>query len=179
MKLERVSSIALLPLLGLVGCGYQGPAVAGYPGLQNKIMWYYDSNALEQNATCTQPRMRSITSAQVIDENQESVAMRIRYYWLDEGQLDFDQDGFGPFAGVPLQLPRREAAILEHLLRRQGRVVPKSVLEEKLYGIDQELESNAVPVHVHHLRRKLQDARATAEIHTVRGVGYLLMETEG
>src|SRR5262249_19904242 len=78
--------------------------------------------------------------------------------------------------GIPLQLPRRECAILEHLLRRQGRVVPKAVLEEKLYGIDDELESNAVPVHVHHLRRKLQDAEATAEIHTVRGVGYLLTE---
>jgi len=80
--------------------------------------------------------------------------------------------------GVPLQLPRRECAVLEHLLRRQGRVVPKSVLEEKLYGIDDELESNAVPVHVHHLRRKLQDASATAEIHTVRGVGYLLTGAE-
>jgi DNA-binding response OmpR family regulator len=79
---------------------------------------------------------------------------------------------------MPLQLPRREGAILEHLLRRQGRVVPKSVLEEKLYGIDTELESNAVPVHVHHLRRKLQEARASAEIHTVRGIGYLLVETE-
>src|SRR5215470_8391943 len=79
-------------------------------------------------------------------------------------------------AGVPLQLPRRECALLEHLLRRQGRVVPKSVLEEKLYGIDDELESNAVPVHVHHLRRKLQEAAATAEIHTVRGVGYLLTD---
>src|SRR5215467_6508715 len=78
--------------------------------------------------------------------------------------------------GVPLQLPRRECALLEHLLRRQGRVVPKSVLEEKLYGIDDELESNAVPVHVHHLRRKLQEAAATAEIHTVRGVGYLLTD---
>jgi DNA-binding response OmpR family regulator len=81
-------------------------------------------------------------------------------------------------AGMPLQLPRREGAILEHLLRRQGRVVPKSVLEEKLYGIDTELESNAVPVHVHHLRRKLQETRASAEIHTVRGIGYLLVETE-
>ena len=76
---------------------------------------------------------------------------------------------------MPLQLPRREGAILEHLLRRQGRVVPKSVLEEKLYGIDTELESNAVPVHVH---RKLEDARASAQIHTVRGVGYLLVETK-
>jgi DNA-binding response OmpR family regulator len=78
--------------------------------------------------------------------------------------------------GVPIPLPRRETAILEHLLRRLGRVVPKAVLEEKLYGIDDELESNAIPVHVHHLRRKLADGGATAEIHTVRGVGYLLTE---
>jgi DNA-binding response OmpR family regulator len=73
-------------------------------------------------------------------------------------------------------MPRRESAILEHLMRRLGRVVPKAVLEEKLYGIDEELESNAIPVHVHHLRRKLLEAGATAEIHTVRGVGYFLSE---
>jgi DNA-binding response OmpR family regulator len=77
-----------------------------------------------------------------------------------------------------LQLSRRESAILEHLMRRQGRVVPKAIFEEKLYGIDDELESNAVPVHVHHLRRKLREAEATAEIHTVRGVGYLLIESK-
>jgi DNA-binding response OmpR family regulator len=63
-------------------------------------------------------------------------------------------------------------------MRRLGRVMPKSVLEEKLYGIDDELESNAIPVHVHHLRRKLLDAGATVEIHTVRGIGYLLSETK-
>jgi DNA-binding response OmpR family regulator len=79
-------------------------------------------------------------------------------------------------ASVPL--PRRESAILEHLMRRLGRVMPKSVLEDKLYGLDDELESNAIPVHVHHLRRKLIDAGATAEIHTVRGVGYVLTEAE-
>ena len=75
-----------------------------------------------------------------------------------------------------LLLPRRESAILEQLMRRLGRVVPKTILEEKLYGIDDEHESNTIPVHVHHLRRKLMDAGATAEIHTVRGVGYLLTE---
>lgn len=75
-----------------------------------------------------------------------------------------------------LLLPRREAAILEHLMRRVGRVVPKALLEEKLYGLDDELGSNAIPVHVHHLRRKLMDASATVEIHTVRGVGYLLVD---
>jgi DNA-binding response OmpR family regulator len=81
-------------------------------------------------------------------------------------------------AGNPVVLPRRESAILEHLMRRVGRVVPKSVLEDKLYGMEEELESNAIPVHVHHLRRKLIDAGATAEIHTIRGVGYLLSEVK-
>src|SRR5262249_14110288 len=79
---------------------------------------------------------------------------------------------------LPVQLPRRECTILEILLRRQGRVVPRSVLEERLYGIDDEVESNAVPVHVHHLRRRLQEANATAEIHTVRGIRYLLAEAK-
>ena len=99
---------------------------------------------------------------------------------LKAGKIIFDTIGRDVnVSGVSLCLPRRESAILEHLMRRQGRVVPKSVLEEKLYGIDDELESNAVPVHVHHLRRKLQEAHAEAEIHTVRGVGYLLAETKG
>jgi DNA-binding response OmpR family regulator len=96
---------------------------------------------------------------------------------LRAGNIYFDTVGRDVRLGsILLQLARRECAILEHLMRRQGRVVPKSVLEEKLYGIDDELESNAVPVHVHHLRRKLQEANATAEIHTIRGVGYLLTE---
>lgn len=81
--------------------------------------------------------------------------------------------------GVPLLLPRREAAILEHLMRRLGRVVPKAVLEEHLYGMDDELESNAIPVHVHHLRRKMAETGATTTIHTVRGIGYLLVEGAG
>ena len=75
-----------------------------------------------------------------------------------------------------LALARQELSVLEHLMRRLGRVVPKAVLEEKLYGIDDELGSNAIPVHVHHLRRKLTESGATCAIHTVRGIGYLLTE---
>ena len=98
---------------------------------------------------------------------------------LKAGNITFDSIGRDVRVGdAPLLLPRREAAILEHLMRRLGRVIPKSVLEEKLYGIDDELESNAIPVHVHHLRRKLVEAGASAEIHTVRGVGYLLTEAK-
>jgi DNA-binding response OmpR family regulator len=93
------------------------------------------------------------------------------------GNISFDTIGRDVRVGMTaLPLPRREGAILEHLMRRLGRVVPKTVLEERLYSVDDELESNAIPVHVHHLRRKLGAAGATAEIHTVRGLGYLLIE---
>jgi DNA-binding response OmpR family regulator len=96
---------------------------------------------------------------------------------LKSGNIAFDTIGRDLRVGeTVLILPRRESAILEHLMRRAGRVVPKTVLEEKLYGIDDELGSNAIPVHVHHLRRKLMDRGATVEIHTVRGVGYLLVD---
>jgi DNA-binding response OmpR family regulator len=96
---------------------------------------------------------------------------------LKSGNIAFDTIGRDLRVGATvLVLPRRESAILEHLMRRAGRVVPKTVLEEKLYGIDDELGSNAIPVHVHHLRRKLLDRGATVQIHTVRGVGYLLVD---
>jgi DNA-binding response OmpR family regulator len=96
---------------------------------------------------------------------------------LRSGNIAFDTIGRDLRVGDSVvALPRRESAILEHLMRRAGRVVPKTVLEEKLYGIDDELGSNAIPVHVHHLRRKLMDNGATVEIHTVRGVGYLLVD---
>jgi DNA-binding response OmpR family regulator len=96
---------------------------------------------------------------------------------LNAGNIRFDTVGRDVRVGPSyVQLHRRESAILEHLMRRLGRVVPKAVLEEKLYGIDEEPESNAIPVHIHHLRRKLLDVGAEVEIHTVRGVGYLLSE---
>ena len=78
--------------------------------------------------------------------------------------------------GNPVRLSRRELAILEQMMRRFGRIVPKAVLEEKLYGIDEEPDSNPIPVHVHHLRRQLEAAGANVEIHTIRGVGYILAD---
>ena len=96
---------------------------------------------------------------------------------LNAGNVTFDTIGRDVrIADTTIVLSRREIAILEHLMRRLGRVVPKPVLEDKLYGIDDELESNTIPVHIHHLRRSLQAAGATVQIHTVRGVGYILTE---
>ncbi|WP_114154165.1 response regulator [Chromobacterium haemolyticum] len=72
--------------------------------------------------------------------------------------------------GAPLELTARELALLELLLSHKGRVLPRELIEDKLYGWGQELESNAVEVHVHHLRKKL----GSAFIRTLRGVGYTL-----
>lgn len=96
---------------------------------------------------------------------------------LNAGNITLDTLGRdAKVNGHPAALSRREIAVLEHLMRRLGRVVPREVLEEKLYGLDEEVESNVVPVHVHHLRRKLERCGATAVIHTVRGIGYILAE---
>jgi len=80
--------------------------------------------------------------------------------------------------GIAVRLSRRELTLLEQMMRRFGRIVPKAVLEEKLYGIDEEPDSNPVPVHIHHLRRQLEAAGASLMIHTIRGVGYILAETK-
>lgn len=98
---------------------------------------------------------------------------------LEAGNIVLDTVGRDvTVAGRMLPLARQELAILEHLMRRLGRVAPKSMLEEKLYGMGDELESNAIPVHIHHLRRKLMEAEATCTIHTVRGIGYFLEDAQ-
>ena len=98
---------------------------------------------------------------------------------LDAGNVSLDTVGRElKIVGKPIRVPRRELAILEEMMRRFGRIVPKAVLEEKLYGIDEEPDSNPIPVHVHYLRRQLQIANASLAIHTVRGVGYILTENK-
>ena len=72
--------------------------------------------------------------------------------------------------GRPVELSAREYAVLHALLLNAGRVLSKAQLEEKLYGWGEEIESNAVEVFVHHLRRKLSPEL----IRTVRGVGYMI-----
>lgn len=76
-----------------------------------------------------------------------------------------------------LGLSVREAALLEQLLRHQGNVVTREALEQRLYSFDSQLGSNAIEVLVHRLRRKLGDAAATVTVHTIRGVGYLITDT--
>jgi len=70
--------------------------------------------------------------------------------------------------GQEVDLSRREYDVLLELLENTGRVLSRARLEEGLYSIDEEMASNAVEVHIHHLRKKL----GSKLIRTIRGVGY-------
>lgn len=74
------------------------------------------------------------------------------------------------FRGDRIELQAREFAMLHELMLNAGRVLSREQLVERLYAWGEEIESNAIEVHVHHLRRKL----APEVIRTVRGVGYLM-----
>lgn len=83
---------------------------------------------------------------------------------LDPARRALEQEG------RPVALSRREFAILEALMERPGVILSKERLQDRLYGWQEEVESNAVEVHVHNLRAKI--GRDT--IQTVRGAGYRL-----
>ncbi|MEJ2609549.1 MAG: response regulator transcription factor [Candidatus Thiodiazotropha sp.] len=75
-------------------------------------------------------------------------------------------------AGEEIPLGANEFAVLESLLTHQGRILSRDSLEESLYGWDEGVESNAVEVYIHHLRKKL----GKDLIKTVRGVGYTIQK---
>lgn len=74
-------------------------------------------------------------------------------------------------AGAPVVLSTREFDLLHALMLSAGRVLSRDQLEQHLYSWGQEVDSNTVEVHIHHLRRKIGNSL----IRTVRGVGYMLM----
>lgn len=73
-------------------------------------------------------------------------------------------------SGKPIELSPREFAVLQLLLEQRGKVLSKARLEESLYAWGEEVESNAIEVYVHHLRKKL----GAELIRTIRGVGYVI-----
>ncbi len=98
---------------------------------------------------------------------------------LSCGQVSMDTTSREVWIGGGLvALPRRETEMLEQLLRRAGRVVPKRALEDGLYGFDDDVSSNTVEALMSRLRKRLVQTGADVTIHTLRGVGYMLAETE-
>jgi DNA-binding response OmpR family regulator len=80
--------------------------------------------------------------------------------------------------GRPILLTRTEFVLLDHLMRRAGRVVSRDDLIEAVWGIDREVESNTLDVFIFQLRTKLEARGASRLIQTVRGFGYTVRESE-
>jgi DNA-binding response OmpR family regulator len=98
---------------------------------------------------------------------------------LRVGNVAFDTEARQVFVDDKPQLfSAREVAVLEILMRRSGRVIPKKLVEDQLFGLSIDVGSNAVEVYIHRLRKQLVDSSAKVQIHTIRGVGYLIAEDE-
>jgi len=88
---------------------------------------------------------------------------------LRHGELVLDPAGRQvTLAGIPVELSARELSLLQLLLENVGRVMTRAQLEASVYGWRDEPDSNALEVHIHHLRRKL----GADLIKTLRGIGY-------
>ncbi|MBL8713381.1 MAG: response regulator transcription factor [Alphaproteobacteria bacterium] len=75
-----------------------------------------------------------------------------------------------------LELSKRETDLLEQLLRSLGKIVSKKSIEMRLYSYDDKGSVNSVEVLVHRLRKKLESYDAGIDIHTLRGIGYMIMD---
>jgi two-component system copper resistance phosphate regulon response regulator CusR len=80
-------------------------------------------------------------------------------------------------ASQEITLTGKEYALLEYLLRNQGRVMTETNIVEHVWDMNYEPGTNVVNVYIHHLRSKIDKDFATQLIHTIRGVGYVMKET--
>jgi two-component system response regulator CiaR len=84
------------------------------------------------------------------------------------------RDGLAWFRDQPLDLTAKEFALLEFLLYNQGRILPRDVILERVWGLHTEAAASIVDVYVHYVRKKLTAAGMDVSIETKRGMGYLL-----
>jgi two-component system response regulator QseB len=94
---------------------------------------------------------------------------------MTSGAIAFDTASrTGTIDGTSLDLSRREADLLELLMRREGNVIQRATIEDALYSFNDPVTPNAIEAVISRLRRKLEEHGQTGRLHTVRGVGYML-----
>ncbi|HEY1509359.1 MAG TPA: response regulator transcription factor [Solirubrobacteraceae bacterium] len=122
-----------------------------------------------------------------VDELKARLRALLRRAHADDvnGGLTFEQLRLDPsrhgvwVADTFVELTRTEYQLLELLMLNPRRVLPHSLIYDRVWGYDFGPSSNALRVYVGYLRRKLEDAGAAPLIRTIRGVGYVLREPEG
>ena len=102
----------------------------------------------------------------------QSVKLRVGDLELDPGSHEVSR------GGQALNLTRTEFSLLEYLMRREGRVIPRDTLIEAVWGYDRNIESNTLDAFIRLLRAKVEGDGGPRLIHTVRGVGYVAREQE-
>ena len=107
-------------------------------------------------------RIRTITRRGVQQHASAQIAL---------GKVMIDQAAHKVFVREsPVDFSRREFALLSKLVEQTGKVVTRDMLSQALYGWGDDVDSNAIEVHIHHIRKKVGDALS---IKTIRGVGYI------
>ena len=149
-----------LPVLGLTARDAVTDRVAGLQaGADDYLLKPFDLRELGARLHTLQRRSAG-RCVNVIEHGRLSYDPSTRETWLD---------------GRPVELSRREQALLQALLNNRGRILSGEQLKDSVYGFGDEVESNALNVHIHHLRRKL----GNAIVQTVRGLGYRLGPARG
>jgi len=85
MNRGHIFSMSLV-VLTTAACASPDASVAGFGGVRSQVADFYQGRAMEGNANCPNPRMNTITKANVIDQTPTQVKMNIRYHWTDEGR---------------------------------------------------------------------------------------------
>jgi DNA-binding response OmpR family regulator len=159
--LQRIRSQGVLtPVLILTARGSVGDRVAGLnAGADDYLSKPFDLNELEA-------RLRALVRRTIGGGAAHHSCGNLRYDRVSE---TFHIDG------ALLEFSPREHALMKALIARPGHAVPKDRLAHMIFSANENVQSDAIDVIVHRVRRKLQDSNA--EIMTLRGLGYLLRET--